>query len=202
MNAACCPDLSRADELVAYLTEQPWVMKALRVVRDSGLPEAWVGAGLLRDVVWGQLHDGFDPDLVHDVDVGYLDFTDLRMRHDYDMTDYLTSLLDIPWECVNQASVHTWYQEWFGGPPVPQLTRMHDGVATGPETATSVAVRLTERGIEVCAPHGLDDLLDGVWRHNPIRTTLDVSTSRLRKQRVDLRWPRVTVVPPTELARA
>jgi hypothetical protein len=36
-----------------------------------------------------------------------------------------------------------------------------------------VAVRLERTGsIEVLAPHGLDDLLDGVWRWNPTRVTV------------------------------
>ncbi|WP_158554085.1 hypothetical protein [Micromonospora deserti] len=32
------------------------------------MPDAWVGAGILRDLVWGQRYgNGFDPSAVHDV---------------------------------------------------------------------------------------------------------------------------------------
>jgi hypothetical protein len=59
-----------------------------------------------------------------------------------------------------------------------------------------VAVRLRTAGIEVCAPHGLADLLGGVWRVNPVRVTPEISLERLARQRVRGRWPGVIVVPP------
>lgn len=102
----------------------------------------------------------------------------------------------MPWEATNQAAVHTWYHQYFGGPPVESFGSVHDAVATWPETATCVAVRQLPDGIEVCAPHGLADLLDGVWRVNPVRVTPAISMARLARQRVRARWPRVTVVLP------
>jgi uncharacterized protein len=92
--------------------------------------------------------------------------------------------------------VHTWYAEYFGGPPVDRFGCVHEAVATWPETATCVAVRLKPSTIEVCAPHGLADLLGGVWRVNPARVTPEVSAARLARQRVLARWPGVTVLPP------
>ncbi|WP_442934369.1 nucleotidyltransferase family protein [Micromonospora sp. CPCC 205546] len=42
----------------------------------------------------------------------------------------------------------------------------------GATTTTAAAVRLDAHDqITVCAPHGLDDLLDGVWRRNPTRVS-------------------------------
>jgi len=76
------------------------------------------------------------------------------------------------------------------------IASVHDAVATWPETATCVAVRQRPDGMEVCAPHGLADLLDGIWRVNPIRVTPAISEARLARQRVRVRWPRVRVVPP------
>jgi hypothetical protein len=63
--------------------------------------------------------------------------------------------------------VHTWYPGHFGGPAVPAFTCVHDAVCTWPETATCIAIRMTPAGMDVCAPYGLADLLDGVWRRNP-----------------------------------
>ena len=74
---------------------------------------------------------------------------------------------DLPWEATNQAAVHTWYAAYFGGGEVEPLSSTADGVATWPETATSVAVRLDDVDrLEICAPYGLDDLLGLVWRPN------------------------------------
>ncbi|MET7831258.1 nucleotidyltransferase family protein [Micromonospora sediminicola] len=64
------------------------------------------------------------------------------------------------------------------------LRTVADAVATWPEYATAVAVRLDAHDqITVCAPHGLDDLLDGVWRRNPARVSAEISRRRLSRHR-------------------
>lgn len=192
----CCPHLTRVDELLDHVSAEPWLRDALDAVAASGLPDAWLGAGCVRDVVWGRMNHGFDPAAVKDVDVAFFDAADLSRERDDAATRRLAALLDRPWEATNQAAVHTWYQDDFGGPPVAVFTRVHDAVATWPESATCVALRSTAHGIEVCAPHGLDDLLDGVWRRNPTRVSLDTSRARLARHGVAERWPSVTVIPP------
>jgi hypothetical protein len=170
----------------------------VHAVGASGLPDAWVGAGVVRDVVWGRLNGGFDPACVHDVDVAFFDSHDLGRRRDEHATQRLRELLARPWEASNQAAVHTWYHRYFGGDPVAAFTRVHDAVATWPETATCVALRTTQKDIEVCAPHGLDDLLAGIWRRNPTRVSIDVSRARLARHHPAERWPAVTIVAPAE----
>lgn len=194
--AACCPGLARAGELVRRLAGEVWLLDAVRAVAVSGLPDAWIGAGAIRDVIWGQLSTGFDPAGTRDLDVAFFDAADLSPDRDQSATARLRSLLDRPWEATNQAAVHTWYDQYFGGPPIAAFGRVHDAIATWPETATCVAVRATSDGLAVCAPYGLDDLLDGVWRHNPARVTAGTSLARLARHRVAERWPAVTVIRP------
>ena len=208
----CCPHLDRADvdALILHVRAEPWLINALDAVAASKLPDAWIGAGILRDVVWGQRDHGFDPDEVHDVDVAFFDPDDLSRQRDDAAQRCLTSIADLPWEATNQAAVHTWYAEHFHAPPVPPLASVHEAVATWPETATCVAIRptppmrsvsgeaqLAPAGIEVCAPYGLDDLLSGVWRRNPARISIAASTARLARHRVHQRWPSVVVYNPT-----
>jgi len=50
--------------------------------------------------------------------------------------------------------------------------------------------------IEVCAPHGLDDLLDGTWRRNPRRVSVQQSRARLARHDPARRWPGVRVIAP------
>jgi hypothetical protein len=60
-----------------------------------------------------------------------------------------------------------------------------------------VAVRLrADDVIEVCAPLGVDDLLNGIWRRNPRRVSVVESVARLRRHQPQVRWPGVTVIPP------
>ena len=179
-----------------------WLMEVLRAVRRAGLPDAWVGAGVLRDLVWGELYGpGFIPGEVHDVDVAFFDPADLSRRRDEQATARLLAEgPGLPWQARNQAAVHTWYHARFGGEPVAPLRSVAGAVATWPETATAVAIRLDPHGtpdvIEICAPLGLGDLLGGVWRRNPRRVSLDVSLARLERHQPARRWPGVRVVPP------
>jgi uncharacterized protein len=193
-----CPGVGPAEatELARLVAGNGWLMHALVLVEQSGLPDAWIGAGAVRDVVWGARFGRFEPADVKDIDVVFFDPADLGEGRDAAAQRRLCALAELPWEPTNQAAVHTWYHEYFGGPPVDPVTCVHDAVATWPETATCVAVRLRAAGVEVCAPHGLADLLCGVWRVNPVRVTPEVSVARLARQRVPARWPGVTVVPP------
>lgn len=188
----------RAD-LEALIYGSAWFMRVLRCVRDERLPDAWTGAGALRDLVWGELYGpGFRPDDVHDVDVAFFDPGDLSRDHDDLATARLRArCAGISWQARNQAAVHTWYAARFGGDPPAPLTSIADAVGTWPETATAVAVRLGNDGaLDVCAPFGLADLMGGVWRRNPRRVSLDESLARLRRHRPAERWPGVLVIEP------
>jgi hypothetical protein len=182
------------------------MMRVLATVREAGLPDAWVGAGAVRDVVGGELYGpGFDPAGVHDIDVVFFDPETVSRDRDNGATELLEKLWSrepgpwphVPWQARNQAAVHTWYAAKFGGRPIEPLRSIPDAVTTWPETATAVAVQLDQMGeVEVCAPLGLADLLDGIWRRNPRRVSLDVSRARLARQRPVERWPGVRVVEP------
>jgi hypothetical protein len=190
---------TEADCLRTILASSEWLLAVLTTVRDSSLPDAWVGAGAIRDLVWGELFGrGFDPADIRDVDVPFFDPDDLSRDRDDQATELLHQFQPgIPWEAKNQAAVHTWYARKFGGDPVAPLRNIADAVATWPETATTIAVRVGVSGeIEICAPLGLTDLLTGVWRRNPRRVSLDRSRARLARHRPRQRWPGVTVIEP------
>ncbi|GIF64878.1 hypothetical protein Ais01nite_29130 [Asanoa ishikariensis] len=188
-------------ELTELVRSSPWLMTVLTAVRASNLPDAWTGAGVLRNLVWDErFGTGFDPTRVRDVDVAFFDPTDLTRDRDRSATSSLAALLpDVPWEATNQAAVHTWYPAHFGGGPIPPLGSAAEAIATWPETATSVAVRLDQAGqLEVCAPHGLTDLMAGVWRRNPRQITVERSRQRLTRHAPTTRWPGVRVIAPEE----
>jgi hypothetical protein len=188
-----------ADALRDLIRSNAWLMRVLEAVRAERVPDAWVGAGVLRDLVWGERYgSGFSSAGVRDVDVAYFDPHDLTRANDDRVTGRLDRRLPgVPWEANNQAAVHTWYGDKFGGGPVEPLTSIHDAVGTWPETATAVVVRLGAGDvIEVCAPFGVDDLLHGVWRRNPRRVSMEQSLARLERHQPRTRWPGVTVIPP------
>jgi hypothetical protein len=182
----------RSAELIEIIRGEAWLLGVLDRAREEHLPDWFVGAGAILDVVWDtRFGNGFDRSLVKDVDLVYFDPTDLSK----DAERAIEARLGPAWDVTNQAAVHTWFHTKFGGDPVEPLTSSEAGIATWPERATCVGARLEDDDtITIAAPHGLDDLLDGVWRSNPVRVSPEEARRRFDRKQVGKRWPSVRVV--------
>jgi hypothetical protein len=76
-----------------------------------------------------------------------------------------------------------------------QLQSTEEAVATWPETATCVAVRLLpDGGLRVVAPFGLEDLFGQVLRRNPCRVSFEQFHRRAFEKGIRDKWPRVRVI--------
>ena len=181
-------------DLEDIVRSTPTLVTALEAARDVDSPDWLLGAGAVRTAVWDRLH-GFDPSGPTDVDVVFFDPIDLSSERDAQVEQALRDRApEIPWDSKNQAAVHLWYPERFGYEVEP-LTSSADGVATWPETATCVGLRLDVRDrLSVVAPYGLDDLLGLVHRRNPRRVSVQEYERRLRDKRIAERWPNATIV--------
>lgn len=173
-----------------------WFLPALEAVRSLQLKSWCIGAGAVRNLVWDHLHAYEEPSALSDIDVAYFDPSRGGPGHDAEIQAQLVSQEPgFPWEVTNQAFVHTWFEGHFGHPVRP-LVSLDDAVASWPEYATSVGLCLTDSGgIEVIAPHGLDDLFALRVRRNPARVSVETYRQRVQQKQYAKRWPRVTVVP-------
>lgn len=168
----------------------------LCVARDHGPSGGYIGAGAVRSLVWNHLH-GY-PIGSHaptDIDFIYHDPTDLSREYEARVADRLRAAApDAPWEVVNQARVHLWYRDSAGEAPLPAAS-LAAGIASWPETATCVAVRLTRDGlVDIIAPYGLTDLFGLVLRPSPAADR-QAYASRLATKRHADTWPRLIVIP-------
>jgi hypothetical protein len=194
--------MKRAEELTELVLGSEWLRHMLQVVAALDLPDCWIGAGAVRDLVWDtRFGDGFDPARVEDIDVVFFDPDNLSVDHEHEIERGLHEQEpSVEWDVKNQARVHLWYEARFGAAAHP-LTSTTDGVSTWPEIATAIAVRLRpdrEVELEIAAPYGLDDLLDGVWRRNLNReynraTDADCR-ARIERKQPHERWPGVVVL--------
>jgi uncharacterized protein len=171
-----------------------WLMRALEAARAVDAPDWLLGAGAVRTAVWDRLH-GIQS-MPKDVDLVFFDATDLSPDNDARIEHQLRERApDLPWDAKNQAAVHLWHPRRFGYEVEP-LESSADGVATWPETATAVALRLDAQDrLAIVASYGLRDLLGVVHRRNPRRVTIEEYERRLRSKRIGDRWPRATVIP-------
>jgi len=169
-------------------------MEALRAAREVDAPDWLINAGAIRDAVWDAYH-GRPPAVPRDVDVGFFDPDDLSPKREDAVEAALRACApELPWEARNQAAVHLWYPRRFGIPVEP-FAETAEAVATFPETASCVGVRLhADDAIEVVAPYGLDDLLGCVCRHNPARVPRAFYERRLAEKGWQERWPRLRFI--------
>ena len=173
-----------------------WLMRALIAASEVDPPDWMIGAGAVRTAVWDRLH-GFETRTeLADIDLAFFDADDVSADRENHVRSLLEAALpDEQWDAKNQASVHLWYPQKFGHAVEP-LTSTAEGVATWPETATCVGLRLTpDDRLLVEAPYGLDDLLGLVNRRNPTRVSIVEYERRLVSKRILERWPGVTVLP-------
>lgn len=181
--------------LAAIVASSEALMAALRAARALELPDWCIGAGAVRSLVWDHLHALPGPTPLNDIDVVYCD-----AQADVDADAALESRLALAlpglrWEVSNQAHIHHWFARALGQPVAP-LRSMEEGVATWPELATCVGVRLeADDALTVIAPHGLDDLFALRVRHNALRAGAAVYAQRLAEKRWAQRWPRLSIVP-------
>ena len=177
------------------LRRAPLLMEALRAARAVDAPDWLINAGAIRDVVWDDLHGRPLTTPPRDVDLGFFDPDDLTPEREAAVEAALRGRApDLPWEAKNQAAVHLWYPQRFGL-EVPPFRTTAEAVATFPETASCVGVRLLpDDELLVVAPYGLDDLLGGVCRHNPARVSHELYARRLAEKGWRERWPRLRVI--------
>lgn len=181
--------------LKGIVRSTPWLMRALRAVRDAGIPEGYVCSGAIRNATWDALHGYSAPSFLADVDVCYFDPNDLSEKAEKEYGERLSRLEpDVPWDVKNQAAVHLWFHKVFGHFVEP-LCSMAEAVSTWPEPAVCVAVRLrVDDDLELIAPLGLEDLMGMKVRRNPIRVSVETYRYRLESKRYTQRWPMVRVL--------
>jgi len=181
--------------LITLVRSSLVLMRALRAARAVGPPDWLIGAGAVRDRVWDHLH-GFAPVTpCRDLDLVFFDPLSLGSERERSVQREVSiQAPDICWDVTNQAGVHLWYPEVFGLEVEP-LASSAEGVATWPETATAVGVRLlADDSIQVVAPCGLEDLFGLVCRRNSRRVTAEQYRRRVKSKQIAKRWPRVQII--------
>jgi hypothetical protein len=181
--------------LIELVHSSSMLMAALRAARAVEPPDWLIGAGVIRDLVWDHLH-GFDRTRrPKDVDLVFFDPGSLGSDRERSVLREVTAEApDVCWDVTNQAGVHLWYPQVFGVEVQP-LASSADGVATWPETATAVAIRLHDDDkIQVVAPCGLQDLFGLICRRNPRRVSEQEYRRRVESKHIASRWPQVQIL--------
>lgn len=157
-----------------------------------GLSEWWLTAGAVFQNVWNHV-EGRPPGYgVKDYDVFYFDGHDLSWEAEDRVIRAAADMfsdVDADIEIRNEARVHLWYQSRFGVAAEP-FTSACDAIDAFASTTCCVAVTSTGSGVEVYAPHGLDDVFAMHMRPNPRLAPQAVYDAKVSQYKQ--RWPALT----------
>ena len=159
-------------------------LAALQTIHELALPDCWIAAGFVRNLVWDYLH-GYSATSLNDVDVIFWDPS--RKIDPADITRQLTETsAGVYWEVKNQALMH----EKHGDNP---YRNCREAMMHWPEKETAVGVRIVENNhLEINAPFGLESLFDGFISHNPVRSK-SVFCERVRSKGWLEKWPKLKI---------
>jgi hypothetical protein len=184
------PPLRTISDIERLLEAHADLHALLLHVERLGLPDAWIGAGFIRNSVWDVLHGrAIDVASLADVDVLFFDPVETGREREAGIERRLRVLAPtIPWSVKNQARMH------LRNGDAPYHDTGH-AVAHWAETPTAIVARAIRGRIEVMAPYGVGDLLNLTVRPTPLfRHKMDVYRQRVQAKDWPARWPRLTML--------
>ena len=175
------------DKLAQLLAKDPIRVQALQYVRSLDLPDCYIAAGFVRNLVWDHLHQKHNPTPLNDLDVVYFDLNELDEQAYLKYEAQLNALMpELNWQVRNQANMHL-----RNGDEPYQSTL--DAMSYWPEKETAVAARLSENSqIECISAFGFESLFEGQVTYNPKRT-LTLFQSRVESKNWLITWPQLQV---------
>lgn len=178
----------RENTLIELLKGDKIRVQALAQVSRLGLPQCYIAAGFVRNLVWDFLHQISSATPLNDVDVIY--FAPLEAepnRYLHYEAKLRNAMPSINWQVRNQANMHIRNND-------QPYQSVLDAMSYWPEKETAVAVRQTEpEQYECISAFGLASLFNLSVSYNPKRSR------QVFKQRVETKawltkWPNLTLV--------
>ncbi|WP_319497190.1 nucleotidyltransferase family protein [uncultured Cohaesibacter sp.] len=152
---------TRRSLLIRFIREDDQLMEILEGLRTLDLPDWRLVSGAIYQTVWNRLTGRPQGHGIKDYDVAYHDPAD----RSWEAEDAVIAQVDealAAWkgriEVRNQARVHLWYPEKFGG-AYPELSSTDESLEFYMCTTHAVAVRLErDDSLSIASPYGLEDI--------------------------------------------
>lgn len=180
--------MNNANQLLTLLVRQdPLRSQALTCLRLVNLPQGYIAAGFVRNLVWDHLHTKIIPTPLNDVDVIYFDKNEVNVKQYINYQDALNEIMpQINWQVRNQAFMHI----RNGDSPYASCL---DAMSYWPEKETAVAMRELPSGqLECIAAFGFNSLFNLQLSYNPKRKK-DVFDKRVNTKGWLKHWQKLSV---------
>jgi hypothetical protein len=177
------------NKIVNLIKQDPVRLKALEYVYQLGLPQCYIAAGFVRNMVWDSLHNIPLSTPLNDIDVIYYEPNESNpksyLAYEAQLKEQMPTL---NWQVRNQATMH----KRNGDLP---YTSTLDAMRYWPEKETAIAIRqITADRYECIAAFGFESLFNGWVTHNPKRTQ-EIFESRVTAKNWLVQWPHLKISP-------
>lgn len=169
----------------SWLSADALRMSVLAEVKALNLPDAFVAAGFIRNLVWDKLHS-LPMTPLNDVDVIYFDPEEMFNASEIEakLRAFNPAL---NWEAKNQAIMHL----RNGDAPYQSS---EDAMRYWPEKETAIGVRFTQDNkLDWVTPFGIESLFQLRITHNPARSK-EIFLDRVHHKSWLEQWPNLTVI--------
>lgn len=176
------------DRIVELLKQDPLRVQILEAVCALNLPQCYIAAGFVRNMVWDHLHDYIEPTNLNDIDVIYFKTNEAEHENSKSHQSLLQRRMpNMNWQVRNQAMMHT----RNGDEPYRSTL---DAMGFWPEKETAIAVRKTAQEVyEVISAFGVDSLWQLHVTYNPLRS-LTVFEQRVTSKKWQTCWPKLQII--------
>ncbi|WP_108650351.1 nucleotidyltransferase family protein [Dongshaea marina] len=171
------------------LEQDPLRLHCLQAARTLELPDWYLGAGFVRNLIWDHLHHKREPTPLNDVDCVFFDPQDLSREKELALENRLRQLVpQVCWEVRNQARMHLKHAD-------APYRDSADAIAQWVEAPTCVGVRLLGSGkMMFTARFGLKENWSLKVRPNPlVNRPISLYRQRVRDKNWQQNWPNLTV---------
>lgn len=194
--AASGNDTRRLEDV---LRKDPVIWRAMVEARALDLPDWWIVSGAIYNTVWNALSGRPPGTGIKDIDLFYFDPETSWAAEDRAIRRGLAHFTaDPPVEIRNQARVHLWYKERFGGSVAP-LRNGAESLENFASETHAVGARLDhDDKLEIIAPFGLRSVFEMRLVPNLRQINRETYDGKAARQRTI--WPELAVAPWPDLA--
>lgn len=177
------------DRIVELIKQDPVRVNALKCVSQLGLPQCYIAAGFVRNLVWDALHGFQVATPLNDADVIYFapDERDPNAYLYYE-AQLKQVMPEINWQVRNQAIMHTRNGD------LPYTSSL-DAMSYWPEKETAIGIRqVVPEKYECISAFGYESLFGYCVTHNPKRSQ-ETFKSRVNSKGWLVKWSSLRIVP-------
>ena len=181
--------MTQIDKIIDLVKHDKLRTLALDCVFQLNLPQCYLAAGFVRNLVWDYLHRRQVSTPLNDLDVIYFDPAERSLGMYLEYEARLKEMMpQHNWQVRNQAQMHI----RNGDRPYRDSI---DAMSHWPEKETAVGIRKTSKTEYECvSAFGFESLFNLEITHKPKRSR-DIFESRLKsKNWLDL-WPNLSIAP-------